>query len=109
MRLEKKAIERGYDPKMASVIYNVHVEDAERSGRPSISLEKQQEIVVKVITDRHRREKSTVEIAGEVKKYGYKKVKPTWKPDLTPAMKKARLEFAIQYKDWTIEDWKRVY
>ena len=26
----------------------------------------------------------------------------------TPAMKKSRLEFTIKYKDWTMEDWKRV-
>lgn len=82
-------------------------------------MEKQSEIIAKVTTDRYGREKSTAEIAGEVqvsqstvarvlKKSGYKKVKPTWKPDLTPTMKKARLEFAIRYKDWTIEDWKRV-
>ena len=31
-----------------------------------------------------------------------------WKPNLTPVMKEARLAFAIKYKDWTIEDWKRV-
>ena len=31
-----------------------------------------------------------------------------WKPNLTPAMKEARLAFAVKYKDWTIEDWKRV-
>lgn len=31
-----------------------------------------------------------------------------WKPNLTPTMKEAKLAFAIKYKDWTIEDWKRV-
>ena len=35
-------------------------------------------------------------------------MKPIWKPNLTPVMKEARLAFAIKYKDWTIEDWKRV-
>ena len=117
--LKKRALERGYDPTVTPVIHNVYVEDAHKSGRPGISLEKQLEIVAKVTTDRYGREKSTAEIAEEVevsqssvarilKKYGFKKVKPTWKPDLTPAMKKACLEFAIRYKDWTIEDWKRV-
>ena len=41
-------------------------------------------------------------------KYGYQKVKPIWKPNLTLTVKKARLAFAIKYKDWTIEDWKKV-
>ena len=31
-----------------------------------------------------------------------------WKPNLTPVIKEARLAFAIKYKNWTIEDWKRV-
>ncbi len=31
-----------------------------------------------------------------------------WKPNLTPAMKAARLAFEVEYKDWTIEDWKRI-
>lgn len=31
-----------------------------------------------------------------------------WKPNLIPEMKEARLVFAIKYKDWTLEDWKRV-
>ncbi len=30
------------------------------------------------------------------------------KLNLTPAMKAARLAFEIEYKDWTIEDWKRI-
>lgn len=115
--MKKRAKERGYDPTINPVIHDMHVQNAFKSGRPGISLEKQSEIIAKVTTDCYRREKSTAEIAGEVevsqstvarvlKKSGYKKVKPTWKPDLTPTMKKACLEFAIRYKDWTIEDWK---
>ena len=30
------------------------------------------------------------------------------KPRLTPAQKKAHLIFAQKYKDWTVDDWKRV-
>ena len=47
-------------------------------------------------------------MAQILKERGYKKVKPIWKPKLTPAMKEARLAFTIKYKDWTIEDWKRI-
>ena len=52
--LKKRAIKRGYDPTVVPVVYNVHVEDADRSGRTGISLEKQQKILAK---DRHGREK----------------------------------------------------
>ncbi len=31
-----------------------------------------------------------------------------WKPNLTLAMKAARLAFEVEYKDWTIEDWKKL-
>ena len=65
--LKKRAIERGYDHTVTPVLYNVHVEDAKKSGRPGISLENQQEIIAKVSKDQHGREKSTLEIAAEVK------------------------------------------
>ena len=64
--LKKKAIERRYDPKVSSMIYNVHIEDAQKSGRPGISLEKQQEIVTKVTIDRYGQKKFIAEIAREV-------------------------------------------
>ena len=50
--LKKRAIERKYDPTVAPVIYNVHVEDA---GRPGISLEKLQKNLAKVITYREKK------------------------------------------------------
>ena len=37
-----------------------------------------------------------------------KKVKPTRKPGLTPAMKAKRLAFCLEHKDWTLDDWKKV-
>ncbi len=86
--LKKQAIKRRYDPKITPVIYNVFVENTHKNKRPSISLEKQLEIVSQVIKDQYRREKSTVEIAAKIevsqslitqilKKQGYKKVKST--------------------------------
>ena len=51
---------------VAPIIYDEYVVDAKRSGRPGISLDKQQEIVAKVTTDRYGREKSTAEIARKV-------------------------------------------
>ena len=82
-------------------------------------MEKHDKVIAKVIRDQFGREKSTRYIASKLrisqrsmsqilKKHGYQKLKPMWKPNLTPAMKKARLAFAIKYKDWTIEHWKRV-
>lgn len=39
---------------------------------------------------------------------GMKAKRATKKPRLTKEHKKARLDFAIQHKDWTEDDWKRV-
>ena len=39
--LKKRIIEREYDLKLSLIIYNVYVEDAQKSGTSSISLEKQ--------------------------------------------------------------------
>ena len=117
--LKKRAKERGYDTFVDPIIHNMHVENAFKSGRPCINLEKQSEIIAKVTTDRYGRGKSTTEIAREIevsqstvarvlKKSGYKKMKPTLKLDLTLAIKKTCPKFAIRYKDWTIEDWKQI-
>ncbi|KAK9700389.1 Transposase [Popillia japonica] len=38
---------------------------------------------------------------------GFKSVRPTKKPLLTKKMKVARLEFAREYANFTLEDWKR--
>jgi hypothetical protein len=38
----------------------------------------------------------------------YNKVKLIWKLGLTPAMKAVRLKWALDYKDWILEDWKNV-
>lgn len=46
--LKKQALQRGYDPTVTLMIYNVYVEDAHKSRRPGISLKKHLEIIVKV-------------------------------------------------------------
>ena len=43
-----------------------------------------------------------------LKRRGYKKLKHTIKPGLNLAQKQARLRWALQFKDWTVEDWKRI-
>ena len=69
-------------------------------------------VISKVRTDRYGREKSCADLAGDLsklgvnisaetvrrilKKRGFRKTKPTRKPRLTLAMKKARLEWALE-------------
>lgn len=44
----------------------MHIENAFKSRKPSISLEKQPEIITKIITDCYKQEKSTTKIVEEV-------------------------------------------
>lgn len=85
--LTKKAIEKRYNPKILSMIYNVYIEDAQKNRRLGTSLKKKQKIVAKVTTNQYSREKSTAQITRKVEvsqslvdwiltKYGYKKIKP---------------------------------
>ena len=91
-----RAIKRGFDLNAEyPTILNTHVEDAPKSGRPSIQEKKKDEVLNKVRTDRYGREKTCAYIASEVggigamtvwkilHKAGFKKTKPTRKPGLT--------------------------
>ena len=82
--------------------------DGERSGRPKeITEEMEQGLLVSVRSDRSGREKSSEVLAYEagisyrsalriLKKHGFHRVKPTIKPGLSPAMKKARLAWCLE-------------
>jgi transposase len=124
-RIYARAIERGFNPHEDPIIHNRYVEDTPRSGRPTKQDTATQEIVIsKVRSDRYGREKSCADLAGDLsklginisaetvrrilKKNGFRKTKPTRKPGLTPAMKKARLEWALERQHWTIEDCKNI-
>ena len=120
-RIAKKARERGWHPILINpAILFKYVEDAPRSGRPIKATEAKEEEVVQLISrDRYGRSKTVLQLGTEVGlsretvrriliRRGYTKCKPSTKPGLTPDMKAARLNFCLQYKDWTIEDWKRV-
>jgi hypothetical protein len=79
---------------------------------------------MKVSNDRYGREKTTADLAGELrllgisisastvtrilKAAGYRKTKPTRKPGLTTRMRKERLQWCLDHQDWTLEDWKAV-
>ena len=119
--LYQKAISRGLDPSENAKLLDIHVQDAARSGW----LKKQtdtikEEVLSKVRTDCYGREKTCTQIAAEVggisdttvwrilQASGLKKTKPTHKPGLTEAMKKAHLQFALDHQGWTLDDWKRI-
>ena len=51
---------------------------------------------------------SSQTIRNHLRKADYKSVTKAKKPLLTAAHRKKRLDVALQYKEWTVEDWKRV-
>ena len=98
-----------------------YVEDAPRAGRPPISLEMKTLLVQLVTKDRFGREASANKLKYKLestispatirrilKEYKYHKVKPIYKPGLSPAMKKARFEWAWECRNWTLEDFKNL-
>jgi transposase len=118
--LIKNAKQRGFNPTVDPRILEEYVIDAPRSGRPKeISPLVEQAIIETVTKDRAGREKSSEYLAYEagisqsstlriLKRSGLSKTKPTWKPGLTDAAKKRRLQFCLDHADWTLEDWKNV-
>jgi len=116
-----KAIARGLDPTARPLrILTHHVEDGERSGRPTKRTpENIEAIISQVKTDRYGREKTCAAIADEFEvseqtvwrvlhAAGFTKTKPTRKPGLTVRMRALRLQFCLDHQHWTLEDWKRV-
>ena len=116
----KRARSRGWDPSSRPLVLDGYVLDAPRAGsKVKITREFEQRILKKVTTDRFGREKSCAYIAAEcgcsaqtvwrvLRRHGYRKTKPTRKPCLSQEMKEARLQFALRYEHWTIDDWKNV-
>ena len=119
-RLKAQARERGYNPSQSTKLLNSYVTDAPRSGRPSVITQAVKGAILEAIRkDRYGREKTSGMLAGEqglslstvlrvLHRNGFRPYKTTKKPSLTEAMKEARYQFALRYKDWTIEDWKKV-
>ena len=101
-------------------ILTVFVEAGRSPGRPKeVMEEKEQKILDTVRKDRSGREKSSEVIRYELgwssstvlsilKKHGLRNVKPTTKPGLNRDQQLCRLAFALEHKDWTLEDWKNV-
>jgi len=119
-RFRRIAKERGYDPEKSKAILLRYLMDAPRSGRPTVCIP---EVINKVITNVtanvEGRASSCSTIGARVgisgstawrllKSQGFRNVKRTMKPGLTTAMKEARLQFALRFEHWTLEDWKNV-
>ncbi|KAF7574255.1 hypothetical protein PtrM4_058780 [Pyrenophora tritici-repentis] len=121
-RIYSRAIAAGFEPNVLPLkILPHHVQDAPRSGRPTRQTEEvKEEIIQHVRRDKYGREKSCADVAGALslkgvnildttvwrvlREAGYKKTKPTRKPGLTQQMRNDRLRWAIDHKDWTLED-----
>jgi hypothetical protein len=80
---------------------------------------KKEEIIQLIERDRYDREKIFDQITYEcdlsritiwriLRRKDYKKIKSSCKSKLTDEMKETRLTFCLLYKDWIIEDWKRI-
>ena len=119
-RFRRTAKKRGYDPEKSKAILLSYLVDAPRSGRPTVCTP---EVINKVITNVTAnvecRASSSSTIGARVgisrsttwrllKSQGFRNVKRTMKPGLTTAMKEARLQFALRFEHWTLEDWKNV-
>lgn len=96
------------------------VEAGTSPGRPKeVTKEIEEKVLASVRKDSAGREKSSEVLGYEagwssatvlriLKKHGLKNVKPTRKPGLSREQQLKRLAFALEHKDWTLEDWKNV-
>ncbi|RFU23613.1 hypothetical protein B7463_g12725, partial [Scytalidium lignicola] len=121
----KTAIQRGYDPNVNPRILLKYVEDTLKPGRPVKATDEVKGQVIKVLKKNSTtRQFSTVPISQAIAKFGmnisvrtvwnilhslgYSPCKLTTKPGLTAKAKAIRLKWCLEYKDWTLEDWKNV-
>jgi transposase len=119
-RYQRTAIKRGYDPQACPKILLEYVTDAPRSSRPTkVTPAIEDEIITAISKNSTTRTLTGQDIGLQVslsprtirrvlKRKGYRKVKLTVKLGLTTAMMEARLQFALRYQHWTLEDWKAI-
>lgn len=120
-----RAKKRGFDPSARPIQWNDDwFSDGPRLGRPLKKERIKVTVADLVRANRHGREKSTLDLSEDLAKRGikaspmtvwrvlrsasFRKTKPTRKPGLSPAAKAARLQWCLERKDWTLEDWKKV-
>ena len=119
-RIVASAKAAGYEK--GQPLFNSHVETKKRSGRPTkINDENTAAVLNYVRQTKATRSANADQIAEQsgsglskalvlqiLKKEGMHKVKRTTKPGLNVKMRSSRLQFALKYKDWTLDQWKRV-
>lgn len=121
-RLVKKARIMGFDPDRDLRIEEDYVAPIKPPGpKRTVTSKAMEDRAISLIEkDRNGREKSS-EVLGYqldrisrcsvlrmLKRRGYHKRKPTWKPLLNEDQKQVRLQFALHHQNWSIEDWKAV-
>ncbi len=122
--IRKKTKNRNYDFKTDGLrILSEYLINASRSGRPNTvcNPDIKRQVIEIVTKDRNSREKSAKIIELEIiptisrqsvcrlmYKLNFKKVKKIIKSGLNNAQKERRLKFCCKYRDWTLEDWKKV-
>ena len=124
-KLRTKAVSRRWDP-VGGILETWHVDDAPYPRRPKTSTATVLFIIETMTKNSTTRGWSCARIAAEVSstprrqpvsqstvyrvltENGYSVFKRTVKLGLSNKMKKARLKWCLDYKDWTLEDWKNV-
>ncbi|KAF2811080.1 uncharacterized protein BDZ99DRAFT_386542, partial [Mytilinidion resinicola] len=113
----KRAIDRGWNPQQSLKVLDIYVQDAPRSGRPTVQTPRKIAKMEKLITkSRAGRELNTYQLAEEVgisattawrilrRHLNMRKTKPTRKPGLQKWMKQERLQWCLDYQHWTLKD-----
>jgi len=121
-RIYARAVECGFEPNQRPfILKDEWLEDAPRSGRLSKQTPEVTEKIVELVRcDRYGREKTVADLTRALsledinisattvfqilKRVGFKKTKPTRKPGLTKKIRAKRLQWCLDYKDWTLED-----
>ena len=119
-QIRKKAIERGWEGTVNSPFLLSYVKDAPRLGYPRKNLPAlTKQLITTVESNGIGRHAPLDELAYKLsvsvssihyylRQLGYKKLKMSTKPGLTQQMRKARLRWALNYVNWTLEDWKNI-
>jgi hypothetical protein len=114
-RFRRIAIARGYDLAKSKQILLSYLEDAPKSGRPTVCTpEVVEKVIANVCASVADRCSTTASIGYTIgiratsvqkilKRNGFHKVKRTMKPGLTDAIKEACLQFALRIEHWDLE------
>lgn len=98
MFLNTKTIKQKYDLIILLQLINSYLKNASKSSYLLISLEKKEEIILKIIINCYSKAKNIANLVAEIeilqrfiayilRKKRYKKVKSSWKPKLLSVMK----------------------